>query len=201
MAVLIRNLTTYVLRLGSPVNGTLQPREDKVFQFVAYDDVINTEVVYSRIASGTIVVINLDDLTQFNDLEQVIIIGKDTTAMTAGYAAYVSGNSTFMPTNADHLAGSFLTSTFAGVYAGTAGQIVVGGIVEVLFDAGLGVVAGDPAVLSWITPGKFRNTRPISGSGHYYTLVGEVENATLYATTGRVTIILHPAPPIKVSGP
>ena len=201
MAVLVRNLTEQQLRLPSPISGALGPREDKVFQFVAYDDVINTEVIFRSIQAETIAVIQLDDLTPFNDVEQVILLDKNTAAMAKGQASYVSADDTFTPTDASTGTGTFQTATFAGVYAGVDGQIITNGIVEVLFDGGLGVVAGDPALLSWVNAGQFRNGPPGAGSGHFNALVGEVVNASLYGATGRAVITIHRAPPVKISGP
>jgi len=62
MAVRIINNLEAQIYVGSPVNGSLARRETKDFQYLAYDDVINTEEVARIINAEYITVINLDDL-------------------------------------------------------------------------------------------------------------------------------------------
>lgn len=131
--------------------------------------------------------------------DQVVIDGLTTTAMSQYQAGYVSANNTVTPTDCSSGTGTYLTATFAGVYDNTAGEIVNAGKVEVQFDGSLtpAPVAGDPAILSWVNSGQFRNRPPASGSGNFWTWAGTVLDASTYGTNQRCVIIIQPNRPIQ----
>ena len=130
--------------------------------------------------------------------DQIIIGGLTTTAMSQYLAGYVSANNTITPCDASTGTGSYLTATFAGVYDTTAGELVNAGKIEVQFDAALAPapVPGDPAILSWVNNGQFRNRPPAAGSGHYFTWAGVVLDASTYGTNQRCIVIIQPSRPI-----
>jgi len=130
--------------------------------------------------------------------DQIIVSGLTTTAMTQYQAGYISADNTITPTDCSSATGSYLTATFAGVYDSTAGEAVNGGKIVVQFDAALAPapVAGDPAILSWVNSGQYRNRPPASGSGNYFTWAGIVLDASTYAGTQRCTILIQPSRPV-----
>lgn len=130
--------------------------------------------------------------------DQIVLDGLTTTAMSQYQAAYVSANDTVSPTDCSSGTGTYLTATFAGVYDGNAGEVVNTGKVEVQFDASLvpAPVAGDPAILSWVNNGQFRNRPPGSGSGNFWTWAGTVLDASTYGTNQRCVILIQPNRPI-----
>jgi len=131
--------------------------------------------------------------------DQVVIDGLTTTAMSQYQSGYVSANDTVSPTDCSSATGTYLTATFAGVYDNTAGEVVNTGQVEVQFDAGLSPapVAGDPAILSWVNSGQYRNRPPAAGSGHFFTWAGIVLNASTYGASQRCMIVIQPSRPVK----
>ena len=131
--------------------------------------------------------------------DQVVIDGLTTTAMSQYQAGYVSANNTVSPTDCSSATGTYLTSTFAGVYDNTTGEIVNAGKVEVQFDGSLtpAPTAGDPAILSWVNSGQFRNRPPAAGSGNFWTWAGTVLDASTYGTNQRCVIIIQPNRPIQ----
>ena len=130
--------------------------------------------------------------------DQILVSGLTTTAMTQYQAGYISADNTITPTDCSSATGSYLTATFAGVYDNTAGEAVNGGKIVVQFDSGLSPapVAGDPAILSWVNSGQYRNRPPASGSGNYFTWAGIVLDASTYAGTQRCTILIQPSRPV-----
>jgi len=131
--------------------------------------------------------------------DQIIVGGLTTAAMSQYQSGYVSANNTITPTDCSSATGTYLTATFAGVYDGTANEIVNAGKIVVQFDAGLAPapVAGDPAILSWNNAGQFRNRPPAVGSGDFFTWAGIVLDASTYAGTQRCTILIQPSRPVK----
>jgi hypothetical protein len=131
--------------------------------------------------------------------DQIILGGLTTAAMSQYQAGYVSANNTITPCDASTGTGTYLTATFAGVYDTTAGELVNAGKIEVQFDAALAPapVAGDPAILSWVNNGQFRNRPPAAGSGHFFTWAGIVLDASTYGANQRCIIVIQPNRPIQ----
>ena len=131
--------------------------------------------------------------------DQIVIDGLTTTAMSQYQAGYISANDTISPTDCSSATGTYLTSTFAGVYDNTTGEIVNAGKVEVQFDGSLtpAPTAGDPAILSWVNSGQFRNRPPAAGSGNFWTWAGTVLDASTYGTNQRCIIVIQPNRPIQ----
>jgi hypothetical protein len=131
-----------------------------------------------------------------NDLS---VDGLITGAMAQYQAGYVSANNTISPTDCSSATGSFVSSTFAGVYDNIANEIVNVGKVEVQFDAALAPApaAGDPAVLSWVNGGQFRNRPPLVGSGNWLTRAGIVLDASTYGVNQRCWILIQADRPIQ----
>jgi hypothetical protein len=199
MAVLARNLRHFPIHLPEPINFKLRPKEERVFEFVEYDESINTQAIAVLIGAGNIEIINLDASSTEASDEEVLLFQQDTSAMTSLEVGYVSANNIWSPTNASSASGTFFTAIFGGVFLGTPNQIIVGGTVPVRFDGGLAPapVAGDPVFLSWLFSGQLRNRPPALNSGHWLTRVGIVLDASLYAAVSRCTIILQPDTPLK----
>jgi hypothetical protein len=132
------------------------------------------------------------------DADQVRVAGMTTAGMTTYYAGYISANDTILPTDCSSATGTFATSSFAGVYDGTAGTMITNGKVEVQFIAGIvGMVAGDPAILSWTSAGRFTNSATGSPGGTFITRVGTVLNTSTYGVNQRCTIVIHAQAPSK----
>jgi hypothetical protein len=199
MAILARNLRLFSIHLPEPINFKLGPREERVFEFVEYDESINTEPIANLIASGNVEIINVDASTTEASDEEVLLFQQDTSAMSGLEAGYVSANNIWSPADASSATGTFRSATFGGVFLGTPNLIVVGGTVPARFDGGLIPipVAGDPVFLSWVSSGQFRNRPPTLNSGHWLTRVGIVLDASLYAAASRCTIVLQPDTALK----
>jgi len=131
--------------------------------------------------------------------DQIVLDSLTTAAMSQYQAGYTSSDNTVSPTDCSSTSGTYLTATFTGVYDGVSGEMVNAGKVEVQFDTGLtpAPVAGDPAILSWVNTGQFRNRAPASGSGHFLTWAGVVLDASNYSTNQRCVVILQPNRPVK----
>lgn len=128
------------------------------------------------------------------------IDGLITAAMVQYQAGYISANNTIAPTDCSSATGTFQSATFAGVYNNVSGEIVNRGKVEVRFDTGLTTpvpAAGQPAILSWLTNGQFRNKPPALKSGDYLTHAGTILDASNYLVNQRCLIILNPDTPIQ----
>ena len=85
------------------------------------------------------------------------------------------------------------------MYDTTAGELVNAGKIEVQFDAALAPapVAGDPAILSWVNAGQFRNRPPAAGSGNFFTWAGVVLDASTYGANQRCIIVIQPGRPVQ----
>jgi len=132
--------------------------------------------------------------------EELKINGLDTSAMVQYQAGYVSADNTISPTDCSAATGSFKSATFVGVYNAVIGEVVNSGKVEVQFDAALvpAPVAGDPAILSWVNPGQFRNDVPIKNSNNFQTKAGIILDASNYGGNQRCVIIIDPDVPVRV---
>ena len=130
---------------------------------------------------------------------QFLVDGLITTAMSQYQAGYISANNTISPTDCSAATGTFQTATFCGVYAGVSGEMVQGGKIEVQFDGGLSPapVAGNPANLSWINSGQFRNDAPDPKSENFLTKAGVILNASGYSTNQRCVIVIDTDVPIQ----
>jgi hypothetical protein len=124
----------------------------------------------------------------------LILTGMTTAGLAAGDIAYVSGNDTFGQADADNTAAS---ARAIGIYAGIAGEIVVGGEAAVtIADAGAPTV-GDPIYLS-ATAGQGTATAP-SGPGDYVTFIGYCLDPSTHAGAGTpVQVLLSFARPILI---
>jgi hypothetical protein len=128
-----------------------------------------------------------------------VVSGMTTAAVSQYYACYISANNTVAHCDARDTGagGSYQKATFAGVYGGTSGEIVVGGKVEVQFEAALTVAAGDPAFLSWSTVGLFTNVPAANGSKDFQTLVGTILDTTNYAGSQRCVVLINAQEPFE----
>lgn len=131
---------------------------------------------------------------------QVVVSGIDTSGTSQYYATYISANNVASSTDVSSGSGSFMTASFAGVCEAApavGGALVTNGKVEVQFEAALTIAAGDPALLSWSTAGKFTNDASGAPGGTYITRVGTVLDTTSYGSNQRCEIIIHAQSPAK----
>lgn len=63
MAVRVRNLTASTILLPRPINASIRPHSDRVYQFVEFDEVINTESIDRIVRSRRIEVFAEDPLS------------------------------------------------------------------------------------------------------------------------------------------
>ena len=134
------------------------------------------------------------DVTAENELT---VDGLTTATLNQYEACYVSANNTVLATDCSVATGTFLTATTAGVYNGNAGEIVYAGKVEVQFETGLTLIAGEIANLSWTTAGYYTNLVPTNGSKNFQTKAGIILDTSLYVNpTWRCVMLIQPAKPI-----
>ena len=143
---------------------------------------------------------NADTLHYHSGTNQLRINGLTTIAMAQYQAGYISADNTITPTDCSAATGTFKSATFAGVYNAVVGEIVKDGKIIVRFDAALvpAPTAGEPAILSWINPGQFRNDTPAKHSNNFQTKAGIILDASTYGINQRCTILIDPDVPLKV---
>ena len=107
----------------------------------------------------------------------------DAEAMREHGVIILSANDSVLQADADGAIGS---ARAAGVYDGTAGEIVVHGRVDVTLNDGATPNPGDPIYVS-TTAGRGTATAP-STSGQYITCIGYVVDNTGYAATPGNTV-------------
>ncbi len=127
----------------------------------------------------------------------------NTSAMTggSGQAAYISGASAVSPTNASQAITPLGTpgARFFGFFEGTAGQVVVAGIVpDAQFVSGDGAPTnGSPVFLSATVAGKLTSVAPTT-AGDVVAEVGICQDNSAFGGAATCIILIQPKAPMQL---
>lgn len=148
----------------------------------------------------------IKDLAMVLDIIDSLVVGSSATLLDTGltlWASPVIGEVGYMTgvdnTLARAKADSINTSLVYGVYIGTAGSVCVDGIVNVLFEPGLTLIAGQKIYLSATMSGRATNIEPLI-SGDVSVELGLLKNKIGYnsMTGSALPINWYPKDPIII---